>query len=102
MLGSTIIGLEEHTPENIDKAIEYAVDHDTEFHQFMLYTAVAGTPLHAERQAAGDLLGNDQIALEDTHGQGPPQRTGAQGATDVARRRTLRLPHAQAGSTPFK
>jgi radical SAM superfamily enzyme YgiQ (UPF0313 family) len=69
VLGSTIIGLEEHTPENIDKAIDYAVDHDTEFHQFMLYTAVAGTPLHAERQAAGDLLDNEQIALEDTHGQ---------------------------------
>jgi radical SAM superfamily enzyme YgiQ (UPF0313 family) len=69
VLGSTIIGLEEHTPENIDKAIEYAVDHDTEFHQFMLYTAVPGTPLHAERQAAGDLLGQDQIAIADTHGQ---------------------------------
>jgi len=69
VLGSTIIGLEEHTPENIDKAIEYAVDHDTEFHQFMLYTAVAGTPLHAELQAAGALLDHDEIALADTHGQ---------------------------------
>ncbi len=29
VLGSTIIGLEEHTPENIDRAIDYAVDHDT-------------------------------------------------------------------------
>jgi radical SAM superfamily enzyme YgiQ (UPF0313 family) len=69
VLGSTIIGLEEHTPENIDRAIEYAVDHDTEFHQFMLYTAVAGTPLHAEQQAAGTLLDQEQIAHADTHGQ---------------------------------
>ena len=69
VLGSTIIGLEEHTPENIDRAIAYAVDHDTEFHQFMLYTAVAGTPLYAEQRAAGTLLGSDEIAIEDTHGQ---------------------------------
>jgi hypothetical protein len=69
VLGSTIIGLEEHTPENIDKAIEYAVEHDTEFHQFMLYTAVAGTPLHAELQAAGALLAREEIAIPDTHGQ---------------------------------
>jgi hypothetical protein len=69
VLGSTIIGLEEHTPENIDAAIDYAVDHDTEFHQFMLYTAVAGTPLHAEQKAAGRLLRQDEIAIEDTHGQ---------------------------------
>jgi radical SAM superfamily enzyme YgiQ (UPF0313 family) len=69
VLGSTIIGLEEHTPANIDRAIDYAVDHDTEFHQFMLYTAVAGTPLHAEQQAAGTLLSQDEISIADTHGQ---------------------------------
>jgi hypothetical protein len=69
VLGSTIIGLEEHTPANIDLAIDHAVHHDTEFHQFMLYTAVAGTPLHAEQRAAGGLLTEAQIALADTHGQ---------------------------------
>ena len=47
MLGSTIIGLENHTPENIDEAIEHAVPHDTDFHQFMLYTPIPGTPLYA-------------------------------------------------------
>ena len=52
VLGSSIIGLEEHTPENIDEAIAHAVSHDTDFHQFMLYTPVAGTPLHAEHMAA--------------------------------------------------
>ena len=53
VLGSTIIGLENHTPENIDEAIEYAVRHDTDFHQFMLYTPIPGTPLHAELTAKG-------------------------------------------------
>ena len=69
VLGSTIIGLEEHTPENIDAAIEYAVSHDTEFHQFMLYTAVPGTPLYAEHVARGTLLEADECADADAHGQ---------------------------------
>ena len=69
VLGSSIIGLEEHTPENIDEAIAYAVSHDTDFHQFMLYTSVGGTPLYAEHQARGVLLSEEQIELADTHGQ---------------------------------
>ncbi|MFH1748476.1 MAG: cobalamin-dependent protein, partial [Planctomycetota bacterium] len=69
VLGSSIIGLEEHTPENIDAAIEYAVSHDTDFHQFMLYTPSPGTPLHAELQTAGTLLDRSEISEADTHGQ---------------------------------
>jgi len=69
VLGSSIIGLEEHTPGNIDEAIAYAVSHDTDFHQFMLYTPVEGTPLHAEHRERGTLLGPDEIAPEDAHGQ---------------------------------
>lgn len=69
VLGSTIVGLEEHTPENIDAAIDYAVSHDTDFHQFALYTAIPGTPLHAEKLAAGTLLDNDECPLADTHGE---------------------------------
>ena len=45
VLGSSIIGLEEHTPENIDAVIDHAVGHNTDMHQFMLYTPVPGTPL---------------------------------------------------------
>ena len=45
---STIIGLEHHTPENIEAEIEQAVSHDTDFHQFMLYTPVPGTPLYQQ------------------------------------------------------
>ncbi len=69
VLGSTIIGLEEHSPDNIDDAIEYAVGHDTEFHQFMLYTAIPGTPLYAEHEANGTLLNRDEVEQADTHGQ---------------------------------
>ncbi|MCG3180081.1 MAG: hypothetical protein BIFFINMI_02435 [Phycisphaerae bacterium] len=69
VLGSTIIGLEEHTPQNIDAAIDYAVSHNTEFHQFMLYTPAPGTPLHAELSAKGVMLSNDEIAPADVHGQ---------------------------------
>ncbi len=66
VLGSTIVGLEHHTPENIDEEITYAVAHATDFHQFMLYTPVPGTPLHAEMQSAGKLL---PVDLADIHGQ---------------------------------
>ncbi len=69
VLGSTIIGLEEHTPENIDAAIDFAVGHDTDFHQFMLYTPVPGTPLHAEMAAQGRLVSERECPAADTHGQ---------------------------------
>jgi radical SAM superfamily enzyme YgiQ (UPF0313 family) len=69
VLGSSIIGLPEHTPENIDEAIEHAVAHDTEFHQFMLYTPLPGTPLYAEHLAAGTLLDEDECPPADAHGQ---------------------------------
>ena len=69
ILGSTIIGLEEHSPENLDEAIDYAVSHDTEFHQFMLYTPVPGTTLFQEHLAAGTLLDPDCEGASDIHGQ---------------------------------
>lgn len=69
ILGSSIIGLEEHTPQNIDAAIEHAITHETEFHQFMLYTPTPGTPLHRELSAKGLIMGRDEFADADTHGQ---------------------------------
>ncbi len=65
-LGSTIIGLEHHTPDNIREEVEQAIAHDTEFHQFMLYTPVPGTPLYKEMSEQGRLLPGD---LADIHGQ---------------------------------
>ena len=65
--GSTIIGLEHHTPNNIRDEIDYAVAHDADCHQFMLYTPVPGIPLHSEMQAQGRML--EWVDLADIHGQ---------------------------------
>jgi len=64
--GSTIIGLEHHTPSNVLEDIDRAIAHDTVFHQFMLYTPVPGTPLHARLAAEERLL---DVDLADIHGQ---------------------------------
>jgi len=56
VIGSSIIGLEHHTPENVIQEIEYAVSHDSDFHQFMLYIPFPGTPLYKELEAGGRLL----------------------------------------------
>lgn len=69
VLGSSIIGLEHHTPENIDQVITHAVSHQTDFHQFMLYTPVPGTPLHDSHQKDGTLLSEDVFPPADAHGQ---------------------------------
>ena len=66
LLGSTIIGLEHHTPENVYEEIEHAVAHETDLHQFMLYTPVPGTPLYFEMAEQGRLL---DVDLADIHGQ---------------------------------
>lgn len=69
VLGSSIIGLENHTPENMDAIIDYAVSHDAVFHQFMLYTPVAGTPLHEKHRREGSLLPESEFSPADAHGQ---------------------------------
>jgi len=66
LLGSTIVGLEHHTPENIEQEIEYAISHQTDFHQFMLYTPVPGTPLYKDMSEQGRML---DVNLADIHGQ---------------------------------
>lgn len=65
--GSTIVGLEHHTPENITEEIEGAIDYDADCHQFMLYTAMPGTPLHEELRKEGKIL--EDVPLPDIHGQ---------------------------------
>lgn len=69
VLGSSIIGLEHHTPENIDRVIDYAINHDTVFHQFMLYTPVAGTPLFEHHRKEGTLIPESVFPVADAHGQ---------------------------------
>ena len=65
--GSTIIGLEHHTPDNIVNEIESAIEYQTDFHQFMLYTPVPGTPLYQEMAEQGRLL--TEVEYADIHGQ---------------------------------
>jgi radical SAM superfamily enzyme YgiQ (UPF0313 family) len=65
--GSTIIGLEHHTPENMRDEIGHAVAHHADFHQFMLYTPVPGTPLYQQMAEQGRLLADMDPA--DIHGQ---------------------------------
>ena len=69
VLGSTIIGLENHTPDTIEQAIDYAISHDTVFHQFMLYTPVPGTPLYEQHKKDGTILSEDERPAADNHGQ---------------------------------
>jgi radical SAM superfamily enzyme YgiQ (UPF0313 family) len=65
--GSSIIGMEHHTPANMRQEIAHAVAHDADCHQFMLYTPLPGTPLHADMAAQGRML--EGVDLADIHGQ---------------------------------
>ncbi len=69
VLGSSIIGLEDHRPENMDAIIDYAVSHETVFHQFMLYTPIPGTPLYEKHRQDGSLLPETEFPAADAHGQ---------------------------------
>ena len=69
LLGSSIIGLPTHTPENIQNAIDYATAFHTDFHQFMLYTPNPGTPLFEELTAKGLMKDPSEYDLADCHGQ---------------------------------
>lgn len=66
---SSIIGLEEHTPNTIDEALAHAISHDIDFHQFMLYSAGPGTPLFTELREAGVLRSSEELDEADVHGQ---------------------------------
>ena len=69
VLGSTIIGLEDHKPEHFDEIIDWAVSHDTDFHQFMLYTPIPGTAFYEEHRKNGTLIPEDEYDPADVHGQ---------------------------------
>jgi radical SAM superfamily enzyme YgiQ (UPF0313 family) len=90
VLGSTIIGLEDHAPENMDAVIEHAVRHCTDFHQFMLYTPLPGTPLHAELTRQGRMKDESEYDVADVHGQfilnyRHPHLTGQQAGEFIVR-----------------
>jgi hypothetical protein len=69
VLGSSIIGLENHKPETMDQIISHAVRHQADFHQFMLYTPVPGTPLYEAHKKNETLLNKTEFPPADAHGQ---------------------------------
>jgi hypothetical protein len=69
VLGSSIIGLENHTPATMDQVIDHAVSHQTDFHQFMLYTPNPGTPLYEKYKRDGVLLSEAEFSPAEAHGQ---------------------------------
>lgn len=69
VLGSTIIGLEDHTPENIDRVIDHAVRHGADFHQFMLYSPSPGSPFFHLLRDQGLLKSEREFPWPDWHGQ---------------------------------
>ena len=69
VLGSSIIGMEHHRPEDMSRIIDHAVSHGTDFHQFMLYTPNPGTPLYEKHKAEKTLIDSSEFPPADAHGQ---------------------------------
>lgn len=69
VLGSSIIGMENHKPEDMDQVIDHAISHVTDFHQFMLYTPNPGTPLYEKHKGDKTLIDSSQFPHADSHGQ---------------------------------
>lgn len=67
-VASTMIGLEEHTNENMQGIIDWAVEHEADLHQFMLCHAIPGTPLYKEMAEEGRLYSEDEVPWPDFHG----------------------------------
>jgi hypothetical protein len=53
----------------MQEVIDHAVSHETVFHQFMLYSPIPGTPLHAKHEKEGSLLPESEMSYADAHGQ---------------------------------
>jgi hypothetical protein len=69
VLGSTILGFPDHTPESMEQVIDYAVRHNSDFHQFMFYSPSPGTPFFRDLQRRGLLKDESEFPWPDWHGQ---------------------------------
>jgi hypothetical protein len=67
VLASGILCMEHHTQENIQKDIDFMVDLESDFVQFMLFTPLPVTALYRDHQKRG-LLRKD-VPFEEWHGQ---------------------------------
>lgn len=67
VLGSTILGFEHQTLQDIDREVEHALTYDCVYNQFMLYMPSPGTPLWEEMKSAGKL--KKKFPWPELHGQ---------------------------------
>jgi hypothetical protein len=67
VLGSTILCMDHHTPDNIASDIDYAIGLNTDLVQFMLYTGMPVTRLYEEHRERGLL--KEDVPFEEWHGQ---------------------------------
>lgn len=67
VLASGILGLEHHTPENIQEDIDFMIDVEADMVQYMLYTALPVTALYKKYKRSGLL--REDLPFEEWHGQ---------------------------------
>ncbi len=67
VLGSGILCMEHHTPDNMQEDIDFLVGLETDMVQFMLLTPLPVTALYERHKARGWL--REDIPLEEWHGQ---------------------------------
>ncbi len=67
VLGSTILGFEHQTKEDLDREIEHALTYNCVYNQFMLYMPVPGTALWDNMKKEGKL--KKDFPWIETHGQ---------------------------------
>ncbi len=67
VLGSGILCMEHHTPENMQADIDFLIGLEADFVQFMLYTPMPVTALYEEHKKRGVL--REDIPYEEWHGQ---------------------------------
>lgn len=67
VLGSGILCMEHHTPDNIQEDIDFLVGLEADLVQFMLLTPLPVTGLYRDHKKRGIL--REDVLFEDTHGQ---------------------------------
>ena len=67
VLVSGILFLEHHTPDNIQEDIDFLIDLEGVFTQFMMFTPLPGTTLYREYKAAKTI--DFDLPFEEWHGQ---------------------------------
>ncbi|HEY9787534.1 MAG TPA: B12-binding domain-containing radical SAM protein [Candidatus Obscuribacterales bacterium] len=67
VLGSAILFMDHHTSETMQEDIDYVIDLNTDFVQFMELGPLPGTELYREYEASGKILSD--VPYPDWHGQ---------------------------------